>query len=136
MKYFFKLDKRQLITNELPLKVFSNLKMIKPSSIPNEYYFGDKPGTLQYAKDPDELIALEMPENNEDCGYKLCEHNLENLRRVIPHTRKDSNCHILLLMRSEKDGEIWLKAAIQDRFTGTVALITSTNKKENLKRPI
>ena len=39
-------------------------------------------------------------------------------------------------MCSEHDGEIWLKAALQDRLTGNIALLTSTNKKENLKRPL
>ena len=110
--------------------------MLRLSSIPNEYYFGDKPGTLQYRKNSKELLALEMPENNEDCGYSFCEQSLENLRRITPCAQKDSNWKILLMMRSERDGEIWLKSALQDRITGEVALLTTTNKKEKLNRPI
>jgi hypothetical protein len=110
--------------------------MIKPSSIPNEYYFGDKPGTLQYKKKPDDLLAIELPENTENRGFYLCEHSLENLRRITPLAQKKTDFKILLIMSSEQDGEIWLKAALQDRITGNIALLTATNKKENLKRPI
>ena len=110
--------------------------MIKPSSIPNEYYFGDKPGTLQYKKKSDDLLSIELPENTEACGLYLCEHSLENLRRITPLAQKKTDFKILLMMSSEKDGEIWLKAALQDRTTGNIALLTATNKKEILKRPI
>jgi len=110
--------------------------MIKPSSIPNEYYFGDKPGTLQYKKKPYDLLAIRLPVNPSVNGYYLCEHSLENLRRITPLTQKKTDFKILLIMSSEQDGEIWLKAALQDRITGNIALLTATNKKENLKRPI
>lgn len=110
--------------------------MIKPSSIPNEYYFGDKPGTLQYKKKSDDLLSIELPENTEVRGFYLCEHSLENLRRITPLAQKKTDFKILLMMSSEKDGEIWLKAALQDRTTGNIALLTATNKKEILKRPI
>ena len=108
--------------------------MINPSSIPNEYYFGDLPGTLQYSKDPEELLALELPENDEDCGFRICEHSLENLQRIIPYTQRKVNWKILLMMRADNDGETWLKAALQDKLTGKVALLTTTNNKENLER--
>ena len=110
--------------------------MIKPSSIPNEYYFGDKPGTLQYKKKSDDLLSIELPENTEARGLYLCEHSLENLRRITPLAQKKTDFKILLMMSAEKDGEIWLKAALQDRTTGNIALLTATNKKEILKRPI
>ena len=110
--------------------------MIKPSSIPNQYYFGDKPGTLQYKKKPDDLLAIEIPENTKVCEYYLCEHSLENLRRITPLTKKNINFKIILIMSFNKDSGIWLKAALQDRTTGNIALLTATNKKENLKRPI
>ena len=110
--------------------------MIKPSSIPNEYYFGDKPGTLQYKKKSDDLLSIELPENTEARGLYLCEHSLENLRRITPLAQKKTDFKILLMMSAEKDGEIWLKAALQDRTTGNIALLTATNKKEILTRPI
>jgi hypothetical protein len=110
--------------------------MIKPSSIPNEYYFGDKPGTLQYRKKTDDLLNIEMPENTETRGWRLCEHSLENLRRITPHTQRNTCFKILLMMRMEEDGKIWLKAALQNRITGDIALLTASNKKENFERPI
>jgi hypothetical protein len=110
--------------------------MIKPSSIPNEYYFGDKPGTLQYKKKTDDLLAIELPENTETNGFYLCEHSLENLHRITPLAQKKTDFKILLMMSSEQDGKIWLKAALQDRITDNIALLTATNKKENLRRPI
>jgi hypothetical protein len=111
--------------------------MLRISSIPNEYYFGDKPGTLQYRKKPEDLLAIELPENNEVRGYNFCEHSLENLRRITPITQKKMDWKILLMMeRRDHDGEIWLKAALQDRNTGEVALLTTTNKKEKLNKPI
>ena len=110
--------------------------MIKPSSIPNEYYFGDKPGTLQYKKKSDDLLAIELPKNTETRGWCLSEHSLENLRRITPVTQKKTGFKILLMMRHEEDGIIWLKGALQNRITGDIALLTATNKKENLKRPV
>jgi len=107
--------------------------MITPSSIPNEYYFGDMPGTLQYNKDPAELLALELPENDDDRGFKMCEHSLENLRRITPCTQKNTDWKILLMMSVERNGEIWLKAALQNKITGKVALLTTTNDKNNLE---
>ena len=108
--------------------------MINPSSIPNEYYFGDLPGTLQYNKDPEEFLSLELPENDQDCGFRMCEHSLENLNRITPYTQRKVNWKILLMMSAERDGEIWLKAALQDKITGKIALLTTTNDKGNLER--
>ena len=108
--------------------------MVNLSSVPNEYYFGDLPGTLQYNKEPDELIALQLPEDNEDRGFQLCEHSMENLLRITPTTQKGADWKILLMMRADREGEIWLKAALLNKATGKVALLTSTNDKGNLER--
>ena len=108
--------------------------ILSPSSIPNEYYFGDLPGTIQYKKEPEELVSLQIPDNSNDRGFTFCEHNLENLRRVMPHTQKIGNFKILLMMSAEFEGEIWLKSALLNKTTGKVALLTSTNNKENLLR--
>jgi len=66
--------------------------MLKISSVPNEYYCGDLPGTIQYNKKREELIlAGNQAEtiNNETGGYVVCEHSVENLNRVVPHTKKN-----------------------------------------------
>jgi hypothetical protein len=109
--------------------------MVQPSSIPNEYYLGNLPGTLQYSKEINDIIAAELPNDNEERGYRLCEHSLENLQRVTPTTQRNVNWQILLMMKSEiEDGEIWLKAALLNKDTGKVALLTASNNSENITR--
>lgn len=109
--------------------------MVKISSIPHEYYLGDFPGTLQYSKDPQAIIDADLPDDEDTLGYTLCEHSLENLQRITPHTQSRNNWKILLMMRKEnEDGEIWLKAALLNNDTGKVALLSSTNNVNNIKR--
>ena len=109
--------------------------MVNISSIPHEYYLGDLPGNLQYSKDIKEIIDTDLPDDMETCGYVLCEHSLENLRRVTPHTQSRTNWKIILMMRKDaEDGEIWLKAALLNRDTGKIALLTSTNDYNNIER--
>lgn len=107
--------------------------MLKESSISHEYYLGDLPGMLQYKKDPEEIINCITPDDDEDRGFRLCEHSKKNLNRVIPLSQKKVDWKILLMMSREDDnGEIWLKAALQNKKTGNIALLTSTNNPSNL----
>ena len=109
------------------------VKMSKTS--PHEYYLGDLPGNLQYSKEIQEIIDTDLPEDNETCGYQLCEHSLDNLRRLTPISQRNTNWKILLIMRSENEpGEIWLKAALLNKDTCKIALITSTNDINNIVR--
>lgn len=109
--------------------------MVNISSIPNEYYLGDLPGTLQYSKDVNEIINTELPDDQETRGYMLCEHSRENFHRVLPKTQIKVSWKILLMMKVEReDGEIWLKAALLNKDTGNVALLTATNDKANLEK--
>ena len=112
--------------------------MLRISSLSNEYYLGDKPGSLQYSKEPEEILECLCIEDRQTLGFELCEHSLENLQRVTPNTKKGKqDWKILLIMKSEREnGVTWLKAALQNRKTGKIALLTSTNSKENLNRPI
>lgn len=112
--------------------------MLRISSLSNEYYLGDKPGSLQYSKEPEEILGCLCIEDRQTLGFELCEHSLENLQRLTPNTKKGKqDWKILLIMKSEREnGVIWLKAALQNRKTGKIALLTSTNSKENLNRPI
>ena len=111
------------------------IKMLRLSSVPNEYYCGDLPGTLQYNKDKEELIGLVTEGIDEETrGFQLCEHSLENLRRIMPQSQAKRKWKVLLMMKREDGHEIWLKAALMDMDTGKVALLTSTNAKENLER--
>ncbi len=107
--------------------------MLKLSSIPNEYYLGDLPGRLQYSKDPKEIIDCIGVDNNETRGFELCEHSLENLCRVTPFTQRKTEWEVILMMKSvRKEDEIWLKAALRNKKTGKIALLTTTNNKRNL----
>ena len=111
--------------------------MLKMSSIPNEYYLGDLPGRIQYSKDPEEIIGCVCFHNNiQTHGYELCAHSFENLQRVKTVADSKKMIHdwkILLMMKSEKEnGVTWLKVALQDKTTGKIALLTSTNRKDTL----
>jgi hypothetical protein len=109
--------------------------MLSNSSIQHEYYFGDLPGRLQYKKEINELINLTIPEEiDEECGFKLCEHSAENLKRTIPHTQRNIEWKIILMMKKEVNGIVWLKSALLNKNTGKIALISSTNDKNNLER--
>jgi hypothetical protein len=108
--------------------------MIKESSIPHEYYLGDFPGTLQYNKEPQEIIDCQLPEDDNNRGFSLCEHSLENLRRITPSTQKNVDWKILLMMIKEENDEFWMKAALLNKATGKVALLTATNDKNNLEK--
>jgi hypothetical protein len=119
-----------------------NIKMLRLSSIPNEYYCGDLPGTLQYNKNIEELISLNTEGIDEETrGFQICEHSLENLRRITPRTQKNIKWKIILMMKSDNanlenrfDGEIWIKAALLNQETGKIALLTTTNSRVNLER--
>ena len=111
------------------------LKMLSNSSIQHEYYFGDLPGRLQYKKEINELTNLTIPDDiDEKYGFELCEHSAENLKRTIPHTQRNGDWKIILMMQKNVDGIIWLKSALLNKNTGKVALLTSTNNKTNLER--
>ena len=109
--------------------------MLRLSSIQNEYYCGDLPGSLQYKKEREELINLDTEGIDEETrGFQLCEHSFENLRRIMPQSQAKKNWKIILMMKREDGDEIWLKAALLNTDTGKIALLTSTNSRENLER--
>lgn len=109
--------------------------MFKVSSIPHEYYLGDLPGNLQYAKSSEEIINSHLEDDANDCGFQLCEHSLENLNRCLPLSQQKKEWKILLMMRREMEGgEIWLKTALLNKRTGNIALLTSTNAENNISR--
>ena len=112
--------------------------MLRESSIPNEYYLGDKPGTLQYNKDPDEIMNCMSVVNLNTCGYVISEHSEENFKRLIPHTRRSLQFTKILLVikKQEVDGTIWLKGALQDKITGKISLLTCVSNLQRLNRPI
>jgi hypothetical protein len=107
--------------------------MLSESSIPHEYYLGDLPGMLQYKKEPEEIINCVIPNDLHDRSFQFCEHSEENLRRVLTLSQRNIRWKILLMMKADRgDGEIWLKAALENIETGKIALLTSSNKAENI----
>jgi len=113
------------------------MSQIKHSSIQNEYYLGDLPGTLQYTIDPNDILNIDNIERTSDevdrCGFEFVEHSYEYYSAVIPNTATGINneWNMFLLMKKEVD-EIWLKAALRNKKTGKIALMTSTNNINNL----
>ena len=122
------------------------MTLLRLSSCENEYYLGDKPGTLQYTKDTDEIVKsvsefeiANLSDNQYKSGFQLCEHNLDIIRSVIPNTQtaKRGDWQILMIMKKEiDDGTVWLKVGMRNRQNGKIALMTSTNRKDLLNRPI
>jgi hypothetical protein len=110
--------------------------MLKATTIPNEYYFGDLPGTLQYRITKEELAHLELSIDDEETrGFCLDFHTEDNYRRLLPDTvtGNASSWRILLVMRAEREnGIICLKGALENKQTGEIALMTSTNSEEYL----
>jgi len=102
--------------------------MLKATTIRNEYYFGDLPGTLQYRITKEELAHLDLSIDDEETrGFYLDFHTEDNYRRLLPDTvtGNASSWRILLVMRAEREnGIICLKGALENKQTGEIALIT------------
>jgi hypothetical protein len=108
------------------------MESLHPCSIAHEFYHGDLPGTLQYKKTKDEIVNISNIKESESFGFVLEEDSLENKLRLLPHTQKPDEYTLLLVMKRGVDDESWLKGALQHKETGLIALMTSTNKKENI----
>ena len=117
-------------------------EVLRESSNPHDYYLGDKPGTLQYKKEIQELISINSsfnPEADYKNGFELEIHSQENLKRLTPDTDTgNSNDWKLLLVikKISSDNTVWLKGALLNKNTTEIALMTSTNKPEHLNRKI
>jgi hypothetical protein len=110
--------------------------MLRETSIPNEYYFGNLPGTLQYKVTKEQLCGLDLSiDNIENRGFQLDFHTEDNYRRLVPdtHTGNANSWRLLLVMRAVRDnGIICLKGALENKETGEIALMTTTNSEEYL----
>jgi len=123
--------------------------MLKSSSIPNEFYLGDKPGTLQYKKLPNEIceaVSL-LPENqNEDKERRwetvyICsdlEDTSYDTTKLLPNTKtaKKGNWIALFVQIHSAFGGNWIKSALYNKKDGRIALMTSCDKKELFPRAI
>ena len=126
-------------------------ELLRPSSILGEFYIGDKPGTLQYKMEEDTIVrTVSLHDANNDTWTQRYIHkftyedlnndNTDNLRRIMPDTSKakEGDWQIILLReyKSDNDETVWLKGAMKNKKNGKIALMTSTNRSEQLNRPI
>ena len=104
---------------------------LRANSIPNEYYCGDLPGTLQYDKDPAALRQLntEMGLTEADAEWTVEACTQENSERLLPHTKRLADWRLFYVMSRVRPTETWLKGAFINTVTGRIALITSTNRR-------
>lgn len=107
---------------------------LKISSIPSEYYCGDLPGTLQYRKDPAVLKTLDIPVYDaQDSGYvEVLDQCIE---RVLPNSStagKPGDWEQILVMQKIDGIRIWIKAALKNKKTGLIALLTSCNSEQGM----
>jgi len=116
---------------------------LKPaSSEENEFSFGGHLGVIQYEIPIDDIRQglIEFPASGDyKKGFRLANHSPKNLSRLIPDTEtgKSGTWSPLLIMKRKiikenGEKEIWLKAALINKNTGKVTLITSTNSHENI----
>ena len=126
---------------------------LMPSSIPGEFYLGDKPGTLQYSMDKDAILgAVREYDTNSDTWSQKNIHqfvyedldpdNQENLNRIMPANgkyKKEKWEIIFIREYKYKNGDdktVWLKGAMKNTKTGKIALMTSTDHGDLMNRPI
>jgi hypothetical protein len=110
---------------------------LKPNSIPNEYYLGDLPGTLQYSKSKAELTSISNIDQVDDRrGYVQLPVSNKLLQCLVPNTAtgRKGDWELLLAMQSTnaETGETWLKGALLNKKTGLIALMSSTNAEANI----
>ena len=80
---------------------------IKPSTIENEYYFSDLPGSLQYHIDPNSIMEITNITDIgvgtiiDNAGFEFDSHTEYAFNSVIPNTPmgKDNEWNMILLVK-------------------------------------
>jgi hypothetical protein len=123
--------------------------MLKSSSIPNEFYLGDKPGTLQYKKLPIEIceaVSL-LPDNQDEDEERRWEtvytcsdlentsYDTTNLLANTPTAKKGNWVALFVQIKSARGGN-WIKSALYNKHDGRIALMTSCDNKDLFNKPI
>lgn len=116
----------------------ASITTLRESSIKNEYYFGDLPGTLQLRKDPHELAKLEVDHLSDiETNWKVVENSDELFLKLLRKNKKIEGHELVCVFQAiGKEGSIWLKGAILNKKTGLVYLMTSTNTRVLVPRPL
>ena len=112
--------------------------ILRESSIKDEYYFGDLPGTLQLRKDPHELAKLDLSHlSDETKGWIIAPKSIERFLRLLRRNKKIDGHELLCVVQSiGTDGHVWLKGAILNKSSGLVYLMTATNNRAMVSRPL
>jgi hypothetical protein len=103
-----------------------------------EYYLGDMPGSLQYSKTKEEVLSIpNIEQKDSDCGMIQIPATPDLLSRFVPDTvtGRRGDWELLVVFKGEgAGGEVWLKGAMRNKHTGLIALMTSTNSRENITK--
>jgi hypothetical protein len=102
---------------------------------PHEYDLSQPHGYLklhkQMEEDLDELKNIVMPEDEDKtAGYAPVLHNIEIIKKCLckdDHIETYGLLHAI--QKNGSDGIMWIKAALQNKTTNKVALITVINQK-------
>ena len=84
---------------------------------------------IPYNIEEEEIKNLIIPksiENNNE--WNFTEHSKENLERITPHTQKNKNLKILLIIKKILTDGIIIKAVLKNLENNKFSLITSMNK--------
>jgi hypothetical protein len=110
---------------------------LKPNSITNEYYCGDLPGSLQYKKNAMLLSTLSLPANAyaKPCFIPIA--ITDSIKaRLLPATKTAgafNNWVLLMAMERVTSTATYIKGALQNKKTGSIALMTTCSKKEDIQ---
>jgi hypothetical protein len=108
------------------------------STFPNEFFctgnhanLGVERGHLQYKVNKEML--KEIPTTDSEMGkWKIEELTIDNFKKALTYTKKQSEWELILLMSATDGDEIWYKSALKNKKTNEIATLTSTNKESNI----
>ena len=111
---------------------------LRESSIEAEYYCGDLPGTLQLRKDPAELKKLDVDHLKEDSkNWVVLEKSEEVFKQLLRKNKKIEDHELICVTKSVSgSGMVWLKGAIYNKKSKLVYLMTATNDRSAVDRPL
>lgn len=109
-----------------------------PATFPNEFFctgnhdnLGVERGHLQYKVN--KQMLKEIPTTNSEMGkWKIEENTIDNFKKALTYTKKQSEWELILLMSATDGDEIWYKSALKNKKTNEIATLTSTNKESNI----
>jgi len=121
-------------------KKANNHTMSITSEINHEYYLDNSPG---YTREVEEIINARMVEDDEHCGYQVCEPTPQMLHRVAGEFELVLLKPILIMMDSKSlvdNTRVHIKAALKNEHTGRIHLVTSSNRnriqRKQLEKPM